>query len=106
MGGFGIDEQRHDGYVVVRLDGVLDEGSVDAFDARIRPLTGRYDPEQIVLDLTALERIDDAGSEALARIARICAPYGQIELREPPIDLRDDVLALFDVRERDQPAAG
>jgi anti-anti-sigma factor len=97
--------QLHDGYVVVRLGGALDADGASVLDEHVRPLTGRYDPDQIVLDCAALTEVDDAGVEALLRIAHICAPYGRITLREIPAALeaglaRADARDAFDVEAR------
>jgi len=93
-----IDTEHVDGGVRVLLRGELDLTGVDDVAAAIRRLSSRFDADQIVLDLSALDFIDLQGLDVLRRLAHMCRATGKLTLEQPPKVL-DVLLDLTDARQ-------
>jgi anti-anti-sigma factor len=96
-----IDLTYGDGEVVVCAFGSLDWNTAAEFDATMRELSSRYDGDQIVVDLRALEFIDLEGVDAVARAGYRTRSSGPMILR-PPLARRhmvvvDDVAAAYTI---------
>jgi hypothetical protein len=72
-----------DGEVVIALRGDLDASAADVLHDEVRPLTGRYDGDQMTFDCTAITSVDAHGLEGLLRIGRIPRGSGRLGLVDP-----------------------
>jgi hypothetical protein len=72
-----------DGEVVIDLRGDLDAAAGDVLNERVRPMTGRYDAEQMTFDCRRVAAITPAGIDALVRIGMIPRGLGRLRLWDP-----------------------
>jgi anti-anti-sigma factor len=72
-----------DGEVVVALRGDLDARASDVLDDVVRPMTGRYDAEQMTFDCTGVAAITAEGIDALVRIGKIPRGSGRMRVWDP-----------------------
>ena len=67
-----IDEERHDGALVLILAGRLGTASAPQFDAKVAEAVLRGD-RRLVIDLKGVDYVSSAGLKALATAAGACA---------------------------------
>jgi anti-anti-sigma factor len=80
---FEVDFVPRDGEVVIVLRGDLDAAASGVLDEAVRPMTGRYDAEQMIFDCGGLAAITPEGIDGLIRIGMIPRNSGRIRLTDP-----------------------